>query len=305
MTPIAGAGDAPRRCSGASGEKRQRKSGAARTRRLHTAAARAHRGVAHASTPPPSKHGRHPKHLPGPPTQKNTDDVRRRVEGRRVGARRAQALRPAAADAVGAGPQLRPVRVRGHEGAALRQGPDRAVPAGPQRGALRGGRGAAVDAGVPGGGVCQGGGGDGPRQRGEQRRLRRRGSFATVSRRRVRCAAARMLLLQLPPHCARRVLVALHKTHANASTKQPHQTRRATPPTTNIQQPPTTATANRQKQDYVPPMGKGALYLRPLLMGSGPILGLGPAPSYTFAIYCAAVGSYFKVGVVGVCSWRL
>ena len=52
-------------------------------------------------------------------------------------------------------------------------------------------------------------------------------------------------------------------------------------------------------------MGKGALYLRPLLMGSGPILGLGPAPSYTFAIYCAAVGSYFKVGVVGVCSWRL
>jgi hypothetical protein len=30
-------------------------------------------------------------------------------------------------------------------------------------------------------------------------------------------------------------------------------------------------------------------------MGSGPILGLGPAPSYTFAIYAAAVGSYFKV----------
>lgn len=47
--------------------------------------------------------------------------------------------------------------------------------------------------------------------------------------------------------------------------------------------------------DYVPPLGKGALYLRPLLMGSGPILGLGPAPTYTFAIYAAAVGSYFKV----------
>jgi branched-subunit amino acid aminotransferase/4-amino-4-deoxychorismate lyase len=52
--------------------------------------------------------------------------------------------------------------------------------------------------------------------------------------------------------------------------------------------------------DYVPPLGKGALYLRPLLMGSGPILGLGPAPSYTFAIYAAAVGSYFKVCVVFV-----
>jgi hypothetical protein len=45
----------------------------------------------------------------------------------------------------------------------------------------------------------------------------------------------------------------------------------------------------------VPPLGKGALYLRPLLMGTGPILGLGPAPSYTFTIFGAAVGAYFKV----------
>ncbi|KAG2430864.1 hypothetical protein HXX76_009838 [Chlamydomonas incerta] len=48
--------------------------------------------------------------------------------------------------------------------------------------------------------------------------------------------------------------------------------------------------------DYVPPMGKGSLYLRPLLMGTGPILGLGPAPGYTFAIFAAAVGAYFKGG---------
>ena len=46
----------------------------------------------------------------------------------------------------------------------------------------------------------------------------------------------------------------------------------------------------------VPPLGKGSLYLRPLLMGTGPILGLGPAPEYTFCVYCAAVGSYFKGG---------
>jgi branched-chain amino acid aminotransferase len=51
----------------------------------------------------------------------------------------------------------------------------------------------------------------------------------------------------------------------------------------------------RANVDFVPPLGKGSLYLRPLLMGSGPILGLGPAPSYTFAVYCAAVGAYFKV----------
>mmetsp|Transcript_11820 Transcript_11820/g.29913 ORF Transcript_11820/g.29913 Transcript_11820/m.29913 type:complete len:419 (-) Transcript_11820:183-1439(-) len=48
--------------------------------------------------------------------------------------------------------------------------------------------------------------------------------------------------------------------------------------------------------DYVPPGDKGSLYIRPLLMGTGPILGLGPAPSYTFCIFAAAVGAYFKGG---------
>lgn len=52
----------------------------------------------------------------------------------------------------------------------------------------------------------------------------------------------------------------------------------------------------KENAAYVPPMGKGALYLRPLLMGTGPILGLGPAPSYTFLIYAAPVGAYFKGG---------
>ena len=35
---------------------------------------------------------------------------------------------------------------------------------------------------------------------------------------------------------------------------------------------------------WVPPTGKGAMYVRPLLMGSGPVLGVSPAPSYTFLI---------------------
>ena len=51
--------------------------------------------------------------------------------------------------------------------------------------------------------------------------------------------------------------------------------------------------ANR---DFIPPEGKGSLYLRPLLIGTGPILGLGPAPSYTFLIYCSPVAAYFKGG---------
>jgi len=54
-----------------------------------------------------------------------------------------------------------------------------------------------------------------------------------------------------------------------------------------------TVSANR---DYVPPVGKGSLYLRPLLIGSGAILGLQPAPSYTFLVYCSPVASYFKGG---------
>lgn len=48
--------------------------------------------------------------------------------------------------------------------------------------------------------------------------------------------------------------------------------------------------------DWVPPAGKGSFYLRPLLFGDGPILGLGPAPGYTLVMFGAAVGSYFKGG---------
>ncbi|XP_042492250.1 branched-chain-amino-acid aminotransferase 2, chloroplastic-like [Macadamia integrifolia] len=46
---------------------------------------------------------------------------------------------------------------------------------------------------------------------------------------------------------------------------------------------------------WVPPPGKGSLYLRPLLMGSGAMLGLAPAPEYTFVIYASPVGNYFKL----------
>jgi len=49
-------------------------------------------------------------------------------------------------------------------------------------------------------------------------------------------------------------------------------------------------------EEYVPPYGKGSLYIRPILFGSGPVLGVAPAPSYTFIIFVVPVGPYFKEG---------
>ncbi|KAI9118517.1 hypothetical protein K1719_010849 [Acacia pycnantha] len=54
-----------------------------------------------------------------------------------------------------------------------------------------------------------------------------------------------------------------------------------------------TALSNRR---WVPPPSKGSLYLRPLLIGTGPVLGLAPAPECTFLIYASPVGNYFKEG---------
>ncbi|KAJ6954783.1 branched-chain-amino-acid aminotransferase 2 [Populus alba x Populus x berolinensis] len=55
-----------------------------------------------------------------------------------------------------------------------------------------------------------------------------------------------------------------------------------------------TALANKR---WIPPRGKGTLYIRPLLMGSGAVLGLAPAPEYTFLVYASPVGNYFKEGL--------
>mmetsp|Transcript_24881 Transcript_24881/g.49768 ORF Transcript_24881/g.49768 Transcript_24881/m.49768 type:complete len:519 (+) Transcript_24881:101-1657(+) len=50
----------------------------------------------------------------------------------------------------------------------------------------------------------------------------------------------------------------------------------------------------RANSQWVPPCGKGALYLRPLLFGSGAALGVGPSPEATFVVYASPVGTYFK-----------
>ncbi|KAJ4965086.1 hypothetical protein NE237_016935 [Protea cynaroides] len=58
-----------------------------------------------------------------------------------------------------------------------------------------------------------------------------------------------------------------------------------------------TVLANKR---WVPPPGKGSLYLRPLLIGSGAMLGLAPASEYTFIIYASPVGTYFKEGLAPI-----
>ncbi|KAK2984055.1 hypothetical protein RJ640_020430 [Escallonia rubra] len=59
-----------------------------------------------------------------------------------------------------------------------------------------------------------------------------------------------------------------------------------------------TALANRR---WIPPPGKGWLYIRPLLIGSGPILGVAPSPEYTFLLYASPFGNnYFKEGALNL-----
>ena len=50
--------------------------------------------------------------------------------------------------------------------------------------------------------------------------------------------------------------------------------------------------------DYIPPYGSGgSLYVRPLLVGSGPQIGVAPADEYTFMIMVMPVGPYYKGGL--------
>ncbi|KAM6555572.1 hypothetical protein CsatB_002591 [Cannabis sativa] len=58
-----------------------------------------------------------------------------------------------------------------------------------------------------------------------------------------------------------------------------------------------TVLANKR---WIPPPGKGSLYIRPMLIGSGPILGLAPSPEYTFLIYASPVRNYFKEGIAAL-----
>lgn len=57
----------------------------------------------------------------------------------------------------------------------------------------------------------------------------------------------------------------------------------------------------RANIEFVPPYGSGgALYLRPLLIGTGPRIGLQPADEYKFLILAIPAGDYYKGGIKAV-----
>lgn len=49
--------------------------------------------------------------------------------------------------------------------------------------------------------------------------------------------------------------------------------------------------------EWVPPYGSGAaLYIRPYMFATGPVMGIKPADEYQFRVFCTPVGPYFKGG---------
>ena len=60
-------------------------------------------------------------------------------------------------------------------------------------------------------------------------------------------------------------------------------------------------TAVKKNAEYVPPYGTGAtLYIRPLLLGLGPEVGVKPAEEFLFMVFVTPVGPYFRDGFTPV-----
>ena len=54
----------------------------------------------------------------------------------------------------------------------------------------------------------------------------------------------------------------------------------------------------KKNKEFIPPYGTGgSMYIRPLLIGTGPQIGVAPAQEYTFMIMVMPVGAYYKGGL--------
>ena len=57
----------------------------------------------------------------------------------------------------------------------------------------------------------------------------------------------------------------------------------------------------KANERFVPPYGTGAsLYIRPVLFGTGPQVGVKPAGEYLLIVFVTPVGPYYKEGPTGV-----
>ena len=57
----------------------------------------------------------------------------------------------------------------------------------------------------------------------------------------------------------------------------------------------------KANEEYIPPYHSGgALYIRPLMIGNGPIVGVRPAEEYKFIVFTTPVGPYFPEGFNGI-----
>jgi len=56
----------------------------------------------------------------------------------------------------------------------------------------------------------------------------------------------------------------------------------------------------RDNTDYIPNTKQGALYVRPIIFGSGEGVGVAPSTEYSFIVYVTPVGPYFKGGLTPI-----
>ncbi|MBY9021164.1 MAG: branched-chain amino acid aminotransferase [Candidatus Lokiarchaeota archaeon] len=57
----------------------------------------------------------------------------------------------------------------------------------------------------------------------------------------------------------------------------------------------------KANEDYIPPYDSGgALYIRPIMIGTGPIVGVKPANEYKLIVFTVPVGPYFPEGFTGI-----
>ena len=86
----------------------------------------------------------------------------------------------------------------------------------------------------------------------------------------------------------------LFRPHMNASRMAEGCARLAIPPITEEVFLDGVMKTVLDNQDYIPTPEQGALYIRPLTIGNGPIVGVAPSPEFTFLVYVQPVAPYFK-----------